>query len=88
MKKQDFELAVATAIIMLYMVILTYAGLADNGALAFWDTAVFACLVYTCWRADREEKARLRHREARNREVKQALDELEAWRESREGDQC
>lgn len=85
-QKQDVELGIATAIFMAYMAILTYAGLADNGALAFWDTAVFVCLLYICKQADKAEKARLRHREARNRKVKQALDELEAWREQREAD--
>lgn len=86
MKKQDLELGIATAIFMVYMAILTYALLAEKNALALWDTAVFVCLLYICKQADKYEKARLRHRKARNREIKQALDELEAWRESREAD--
>lgn len=85
-RKEDIELGVATAIFMAYMAILTYAALASNGALAFWDSAVFGCLLYICKQADKYEKARLRHRKARNREIKQALDELETWRESREAD--
>ena len=85
-RKENFELGVATAIIMGYLVILTYAALAGKTALALWDTAVFGCLVYICWRADKEEKARLRHREARNRVADQVLAELEEWREQQEAD--
>lgn len=85
-KKADVELAIATTISMTYLAILTYAALAANGALAFWDTAVFVCLVYICWRADKEEKARLRRREAQREALTKALDELEEWRESREAD--
>lgn len=85
-RKEDIELGVATAIFMAYMAILTYALLAEKNALALWDTAVFVCLLYICKQADKYEKAELRHRKARNREIKQALDELEAWRESREAD--
>lgn len=83
MKKQDFELAIATTISMIYLAILTYAALAANGALAFWDTAVFVCLVYICWRSDREEKARLRRRQAAREELDKAMTELEAWRKAR-----
>lgn len=82
-QKQDVELGIATAIFMAYMAILTYAGLADNGALAFWDTAVMGCLVYICWRSDREEKARLRRRQAQREALTQALDDLEQWRKER-----
>lgn len=85
-QKQDIELGIAMAIFMTYMAILTYAALAANGALAFWDSAVFGCLVYICWRADKEEKARLRRRQAQREALTQALDELEQWRESREAD--
>lgn len=85
-QKQDIELGIATAIFMGYMAILTYALLAEKNALALWDTAVFVCLLYICKQADRYEKAELRHRKARNREIQQAMDELEAWRESREAD--
>lgn len=84
--KQDVDLFIATAIIMTYLAILTYAALAANGALAFWDSAVFGCLVYICWRADKEEKARLRRRQAQREALTQALDELEEWREKREAD--
>lgn len=82
-KKADVELAIATTISMIYLAILTYAALAANGALAFWDTAVFGCLIYICWRADREEKARLRRRQAAREELDKAMTELEAWRKAR-----
>jgi hypothetical protein len=85
-QKQDIELGIATAMFMAYMAILTFAALDGNGALAFWDSAVFGCLVYICWRSDREEKARLRRRQAQRENLDKALDELEAWRESREAD--
>jgi hypothetical protein len=86
MKKTDIEMMIATIIIMVYTTIMTIAGLSNNGALAFWDTAVFVCLLYICKQADRYEKAELRHREARSREIQQAMDELEAWREQKEAD--
>ena len=82
-KKADVELGIATVLVMTYLVILTVAALGSNGALAFWDTAVFGCLVYICWRADREEKARLRRRKAQREALTQALDELEQWRKER-----
>lgn len=85
-QKQDIELGIATAITLAYMSILTFALLAENHALALWDTAVFICLLYICKQADKAEKAELRHREARGRMMQQSLDELEAWRESREAD--
>ena len=85
-RKQDIEFGIATAIFMAYMAILTFAALDNRGSLAAWDTAVFICLLYICKQADKYEKARLRHRKARNREIKQALDELEQWREQREVD--
>jgi hypothetical protein len=81
--KQDVDLFIATVIIMTYLVILTFAALAANGALAFWDTAVMGCLVYICWRSDREEKARLRRRQAQREALTQALDDLEQWRKER-----
>jgi hypothetical protein len=84
--KQDVDLFIATVIIMTYLVILTFAALAANGALAFWDTAVMGCLVYICWRADKEEKARLRRRQAQRETLTKALDDLEQWREQREAD--
>jgi len=84
--KQDVDLFIATAIIMTYLAILTYAALAANGALAFWDTAVMGCLVYICWRSDREEKSRLRRRQAQREALTRALDELEQWRQARESD--
>ena len=84
--KQDVDLFIATVIIMTYLVILTFAALASNGALAFWDSAVFGCLVYICWRSDREEKARLRRRKAQREALTRALDELKEWREQREAD--
>lgn len=86
MKKQDLELGIATAIFMAYMAILTYALLAEKNALALWDTAVFVCLLYICKQADKQEKAELRHRKARAEMMQKSLDELEAWRESREAD--
>lgn len=86
MKKQDLELGIATAIIMVYMIILTYALLSGNNALALWDTAVFICLLYICKQADKAEKAELRHRRARAEMMQKSLDELEAWREQRESD--
>ena len=86
MKKTDIEMMIATIIIMVYTTIMTIAGLSNNGALAFWDTAVMGCLVYICWRADKEEKARLRRRQAQREALTQALDELEEWREQREAD--
>lgn len=82
-QKQDIELGIATVIIMTYLVILTFAALANRGALAFWDTAVFVCLCYICWRADKEEKARLRRRQAQREALTQALDDLEQWRKER-----
>lgn len=82
-RKEDIEFGIATAIFMAYMAILTFAALDNRGSLAAWDTAVFICLLYICKQADKYEKAELRHRKARNREIKQALDELEAWREQR-----
>ena len=85
-RKEDVELGIATAIFMAYMAILTYAALAANGALAFWDSSVFGCLVYICWRADKEEKARLRRRQAQRENLDKALNELEQWREQREAD--
>lgn len=85
-QKQDIEIGIATAIFMAYMAILTYALLAEKNALALWDTAVFVCLLYICKQADQAEKAELRHRRARARMLQQSLDELEAWRESREAD--
>lgn len=85
-KKEDIEFGIATVIIMTFLIILTFAALDGNGALAFWDSAVFGCLVYICWRSDREEKARLRRRQAQREALTQALDELEQWRESREAD--
>lgn len=85
-RKQDIEFGVATAIVMTYMAILTYALLAEKNALALWDTATFVCLLYICKQADRQEKAELRHRQARARMLQQSLDELEKWREQREAD--
>lgn len=85
-KKADLELGIATTISMTYLVILTFAALAANGALAFWDTAVFGCLCYICWRADREEKARLRRRKAQRENLDKAMADLEQWREQREAD--
>ena len=85
-QKQDIELGIATAIIMVYMIILTYALLSGNNALALWDSAVFICLLYICKQADKTEKAELRHRRARAEMMQKSLDELEAWRESREAD--
>ena len=85
-RKQDIEFGIATAIVMTYMAILTFAALDNRGSLAAWDTAVFVCLLYICKQADRQEKAELRHRQARARMMQQSLDELEAWRESREAD--
>lgn len=85
-RKEDIEIGIATAIFMAYMAILTYALLAEKNALALWDTAVFVCLLYICKQADQAEKAELRHRRARARMLQQSLDELEAWRESREAD--
>jgi small-conductance mechanosensitive channel len=85
-QKQDIELGIATAITLAYMSILTYALLAENHALALWDTAVFICLLYICKQADRQEKARLRRRKAQREALTQALDELEQWREQREAD--
>ena len=85
-QKQDIELGIATAITLAYMSILTYALLAENHALALWDTAVFICLLYICKQADRQEKAELRHRRARAEMMQKSLDELEQWRESREAD--
>lgn len=85
-KKEDIEFGIATAIVMIYMAILTYAALDNRGSLAAWDTAVFVCLLYICKQADRYEKAELRHRRARARMLQKSLDELEAWRESREAD--
>ncbi|MBR1749909.1 MAG: hypothetical protein IJ740_03360 [Ruminococcus sp.] len=85
-KKEDIEIGIATAIFIAYMAILTYAALAANGALAFWNSAVFGCLVYICWRSDREEKARLRRRQAQKENLDKALNELEQWREHREAD--
>ena len=82
-RKQDLELGIATVIIMTYLVILTFAALANRGALAFWDTAVFVCLCYICWRADKEEKARLRRREAQRKALDEAMNDLEAWRKAR-----
>ena len=82
-RKQDIELGIATVIIMTFLVILTFAALDGNGALAFWDTCVFALLTYICWRADKEEKARLRRRKAQREALTQALDELEQWRKER-----
>lgn len=85
-QKQDVDLFIATAISMTYLAILTYAALASNGALAFWDSAVFGCLVYICWRADKEEKARLRRRKAQRENLDKAMADLEQWREQREAD--
>lgn len=85
-RKEDIELGVATAIFMAYMAILTYALLTEKNALALWDTAVFVCLLYICKQADKYEKAELRHRKARAEMLQKSLDELEAWRESREAD--
>lgn len=85
-RKQDIDLGIATIIAMTYLAILTYAALAGNGALAFWDTAVFVCLVYICWRSDREEKARLRRRKAQRENLDKAMADLEQWREQREAD--
>ena len=85
-RKENIEIGIATGIFMAYMAILTFAALDGNGALAFWDSAVFGCLVYICWRSDREEKARLRRRQAQRENLDKALDELEQWREQREAD--
>lgn len=85
-KKEDIEFGVATAIVMTYMAILTFAALDNRGSLAAWDTAVFICLLYICKQADKQEKAELRHRQARARILQQSLDELEKWREQREAD--
>lgn len=85
-QKQDVELGVATVIFMTYMAILTFAALDNRGSLAAWDTAVFICLLYICKQADKAEKAELRHRKARAEMLQKSLDELEAWRESREAD--
>lgn len=85
-QKQDIELGIATIITMTYLAILTYAALAENGALALWDTAVMGCLVYICWRSDREEKARLRRRKAQRENLDKAMADLEQWREQREAD--
>ena len=79
-KKQDLDLGIATVIIMTYLAILTFAALANRGALAFWDTAVMGCLVYICWRADREEKARMRRRKAQREVLDEAMADLEQWR--------
>lgn len=85
-KKEDIEFGIATAIVMIYMAILTFAALDNRGSLAAWDTAVFVCLLYICKQADKYEKAELRHRRARARMLQQSLDELEKWREQREAD--
>lgn len=85
-KKEDIEFGIATAIVMTYMAILTFAALDNRGSLAAWDTAVFICLLYICKQADKYEKAELRHRRARARMLQQSLDELEKWREQREAD--
>ena len=84
--KEDIEFVIATAIVMTYMAILTYAALDNRGSLAAWDTAVFICLLYICKQADRYEKSRLRRRQAQREALTQALDELEEWREQREAD--
>jgi uncharacterized membrane protein len=85
-RKEDIEIGIATAIFMGYMAILTYALLAEKNALALWDTAVFICLLYICKQADRYEKARLRRRQVQRENLDKAMDELEAWRESRDAD--
>ncbi len=85
-KKEDIELCIAAGIVVAYMATLTYAALDNRGSLAAWATAVFVCLLYICKQADQAEKAELRHRRARARMLQQSLDELEAWRESREAD--
>ena len=85
-KKEDIEIGIATVITMTFLIILTFAALDSNGALAFWDTAVMGCLVYICWRADKEEKARLRRRKAQRENLDKALADLEQWREQREAD--
>ena len=82
-RKQDIELGIATVIIMTFLIILTFAALDGNGALAFWDSAVFGCLVYICWRADKEEKARLRRRQAQRENLDKAMADLEQWRKER-----
>ena len=82
-RKQDLELGVAAAIVMIYLIILTFAALDNRGSLAAWDTAVFVCLLYICWRSDREEKARLRRREAQRKALDEAMNDLEAWRKAR-----
>lgn len=84
--KQDVDLFIATVIIMTFLIILTFAALDGNGALAFWDTCVFALLTYICWRSDREEKARLRRRKAQRENLDKALADLEQWRANREAD--
>lgn len=85
-RKEDIEICVAAGIVLAYMAILTYAEIAHDHALALWDTAVFACLLYICKQADRQEKRELRHRQAMARMMQQSLDELEQWREQREAD--
>lgn len=82
-KKEDIELGIATVIIMTFLVVLTFAALDGNGALAFWDTCVFALLTYICWRSDREEKARLRRRKAQREALDEAMSDLESWRKAR-----
>lgn len=85
-RKEDIEICVAAAIVMIYLIILTFAALDRRESLAAWATAVFVCLLYICKQADQAEKAELRHRRARARMLQQSLDELEAWREQREAD--
>lgn len=85
-RKEDIEICVAAAIVMTYLIILTFAALDNRGSLAAWATAVFVCLLYICKQADQAEKAELRHRRARARMLQRSLDELEQWREQREAD--
>ena len=85
-QKQDIELGIAAALIVAWQATVCYSALANKPAVGYLATIIFGMAVYIAWRADREEKERLRQRKARSEMMQKSLDELEAWREQREAD--
>lgn len=85
-RKQDIEIGIAAFLIVAWQATICYSALANKPIIGYLATVIFGLSVYIAWRSDREEKARLRYREARSEMMQRSLDELEQWREQREAD--
>lgn len=86
MKPSNTDLAIASASTIAYTALLTLGYLDENEPFMFCITLVAAIWLYACYAIDREQKHRQKLRDAQREALTQALDELEAWRESREAD--